>query len=195
MLRPGMQPARISFVDSHTEGEPTRVVVAGAPAFAGRTVAEQAADFAANHDWFRSATVNEPRGNDVLVGAVLVPSADPAAAAGVIFYNNVGLLGMCGHGTIGVVRTLAHLGRVRPGVVRLETPVGTVEATLQFFRRPPSTVAPVNPDRAKIATYNTSAVDRAARLDQLLWLAPARELLLGGAVAQKIAATKEFYRP
>jgi 4-hydroxyproline epimerase len=130
MLRPGMHAARISFVDSHTEGEPTRVVVGGAPAFAGRTVAEQAADFAANHDWFRSATVNEPRGNDVLVGAVLVPSADPAAAAGVIFYNNVGLLGMCGHGTIGVVRTLAHLGRVRPGVVRLETPVGTVEATL-----------------------------------------------------------------
>ena len=130
MLPSRMQPARVRYIDSHTEGEPTRVIVSGAPALAGRTVAEQAADLAANHDWFRSATVNEPRGNDVLVGALLVPPADPAAASGVIFFNNVGLLGMCGHGTIGVVRTLAHLGRCGPGTVRLETPVGTVEATL-----------------------------------------------------------------
>jgi 4-hydroxyproline epimerase len=130
MLRSRMQASRIRFIDSHTEGEPTRVIVAGAPALAGRTVAEQAADLAARHDWFRSAVINEPRGNDVLVGALLVPPADPTAAAGVIFFNNVGLLGMCGHGTIGVVRTLAHLGRCAPGAVRLETPVGTVEATL-----------------------------------------------------------------
>ncbi|MFO0962540.1 MAG: proline racemase family protein [Phycisphaerales bacterium] len=125
-----MPAARIQFVDSHTEGEPTRTIVGGAPAFAGRTVAEQAADFAANHAWFRSAVIDEPRGSDVLVGAVLVPHSDPSCAAGIIFFNNVGLLGMCGHGTIGVVRTLAHLGRLRPGAVRLETPVGVIEATL-----------------------------------------------------------------
>ena len=120
--------APIRFVDSHTEGEPTRVVVEGGPALAGATVAAMAADLAANHDWFRSAVVNEPRGSDVLVGALLVRPADPACAAGVIFFNNAGLLGMCGHGTIGVVRTLMHLGRSLAGAVRLETPVGTVTA-------------------------------------------------------------------
>jgi len=120
--------APIRFVDSHTEGEPTRVVIEGGPALAGTTVAAMAADLAANHDWFRSAVVNEPRGSDVLVGALLVRPADPACAAGVIFFNNAGLLGMCGHGTIGVVRTLMHLGRPLAGEVRLETPVGTVSA-------------------------------------------------------------------
>ena len=120
--------APIRFVDSHTEGEPTRVVVEGGPALAGATVAAMAADLADNHDWFRSAVVNEPRGSDVLVGALLVRPADPACAAGVIFFNNAGLLGMCGHGTIGVVRTLMHLGRPLAGAVRLETPVGTVSA-------------------------------------------------------------------
>ncbi len=125
-----MNADRIFFVDSHTEGEPTRTVIGGAPHFAGATVAEQAADFAANGGWFRGAVIDEPRGSDVLVGAVLVPHADPECVAGVIFFNNVGLLGMCGHGTIGVVRTLAHLGRIRPGVVKLETPVGIVHATL-----------------------------------------------------------------
>ena len=118
----------IRFVDSHSEGEPTRVVTAGGPALAGRTVAEMAADLAARHDWFRSAVVNEPRGSDVLVGALLVPPAAAGAAAGVIFFNNAGLLGMCGHGTIGVVRTLQHLGRAGQGSVILETPVGTVTA-------------------------------------------------------------------
>src|SRR5205085_11894258 len=78
----------------------------------------------------RSASVNEPRGSDVLVGALLVPPSDMGCAAGVIFFNNVGYLGMCGHGTIGVVATLAHLRRIQPGEHRLETPVGVVTATL-----------------------------------------------------------------
>src|SRR5262249_37224511 len=77
-------------------------------------------------DWFRSAVVNEPRGSDVVVGAILTGPADPACCAGVIYFNNVGYLGMCGHGTIGVVVTLAHLGRIQPGRHRLETPVGII---------------------------------------------------------------------
>lgn len=123
----------IAFVDSHTEGEPTRTVLSGAPALAGRSVAEMAADFAAHHDWFRAACIDEPRGNDVLVGALLVPSPDPACDVGVIYFNNAGVLGMCGHGTIGVVRTLVHLGRLAadaPRAVRLDTPVGTVTARI-----------------------------------------------------------------
>jgi 4-hydroxyproline epimerase len=121
---------RIHVIDSHTAGEPTRVVVAGGPDLGPGSVAERAAVFRKRFDPFRSAVVNEPRGSDVLVGALLCEPADPAAACGVIFFNNVGVLGMCGHGTIGLVATLAHLGRVGPGDHRIETPVGDVTATL-----------------------------------------------------------------
>ena len=121
---------KMGFVDSHTAGEPTRVVIDGGPDLGGGSVADQAARLRERHDWLRSAAVNEPRGSDVLVGALLCPPADPAASAGVIFFNNVGYLGMCGHGTIGLIATLAYLGRIGPGEHRVETPVGTVAATL-----------------------------------------------------------------
>jgi proline racemase len=121
---------RIAVIDSHTGGEPTRVIVAGGPDLGGGALAERRELFRARFDPFRCATVNEPRGGDVLVGALLVPPCAAHCAAGVIFFNNVGYLGMCGHGTIGVVATLAHLGRITPGEHQLETPVGTVTATL-----------------------------------------------------------------
>lgn len=118
------------MIDSHTGGEPTRVVVAGGPELPATSPAERLALLRSRHDAFRSAVVNEPRGSDVLVGALLTEPADPSCAAGVIFFNNVGYLGMCGHGTIGLVVTLAHLGRLRPGEHFIETPVGVVTATL-----------------------------------------------------------------
>jgi len=121
---------RISIIDSHTAGEPTRVIVSGGPALGGGSVANQLKVFRDKHDAFRSAVVNEPRGSGVLVGALLVQPADRSCAAGVIFFNNVGFLGMCGHGTIGLVATLGHLGRLRVGDHRIETPVGVVTATL-----------------------------------------------------------------
>lgn len=121
---------RVHVIDSHTGGEPTRVVVSGGPDLGGGPVAEQLNRFRAEHDRFRSAVVNEPRGSDVLVGAILVPPGDASCAAGVIFFNNVGFLGMCGHGTIGLVATLAHLGRIGAGAHRIETPVGIVTARL-----------------------------------------------------------------
>jgi 4-hydroxyproline epimerase len=120
----------IDVIDSHTGGEPTRVVVAGGPELPAATMAENLALLRSRHDSFRSAVVNEPRGSDVLVGALLCPPSDPTCAAGVVFFNNVGYLGMCGHGAIGVTATLAYLGRIAAGVHRLETPVGTVEARL-----------------------------------------------------------------
>ena len=121
---------RIRIIDSHTGGEPTRVVIGGGPDLGGGSVAERLAIFRDRHDRFRSAVVNEPRGSEVLVGALLVAPVDPACAAGVIFFNAVGVLQMCGHGTIGVVATLAHLGRIKAGRHRIETCVGTVGATL-----------------------------------------------------------------
>ena len=121
---------RVTVVDSHTAGEPTRVVTAGGPALGGGSVRARADRFAADFDRFRAAVVCEPRGSDVLVGALLVPPEDPAAACGVIYFNNVGLLGMCGHATIGLAATLAHLGRLSAGTHAIETPVGPVAATL-----------------------------------------------------------------
>ncbi len=120
----------IRVIDSHTGGEPTRVVVSGGPDLGGGSVAERARVFASQHDRFRSCVIDEPRGSDILVGALLVPPVDPAAACGVIFFNNVGVLGMCGHGTIGLATTLRHLGRIGPGVHRVETPVGDIAMTL-----------------------------------------------------------------
>jgi 4-hydroxyproline epimerase len=125
----------IRVIDSHTGGEPTRVVVAGGPPLPSVPVAEQLAVLRSRHDSFRSAVVNEPRGSDPVVGALLCVPCDTTSAAGVIFFNNVGYLGMCGHGTIGLLATLAHLGRVRPGVHRIETPVGVVAAQLHDDNR------------------------------------------------------------
>jgi 4-hydroxyproline epimerase len=121
---------RLQIVDSHTAGEPTRVVVAGGPDLGGGPLAARRQVFRTRFDRYRSAIVNEPRGSDVIVGALLVEPEDPTCAAGVIFFNNVGYIGMCGHGTIGLMVTLAHLGRIRPGEHRIETPVGVVRATL-----------------------------------------------------------------
>ncbi|HRK40128.1 MAG TPA: 4-hydroxyproline epimerase [Burkholderiaceae bacterium] len=121
---------RIQVIDSHTAGEPTRVVVNGFPDLGDGSMAERRQRLAEHYDDWRAATVLEPRGSDVVVGALLCPPVDPAASAGVIFFNNTGYLGMCGHGTIGLVATLAHMGRIEAGTHRIETPVGTVEAIL-----------------------------------------------------------------
>ncbi len=127
---PSDQITRVSVIDSHTGGEPTRVVIAGGPDLGSGTLAERRERFGSQFDRFRSAVVNEPRGSDVLVGALLLPPCDPRCAAGVIFFNNVGCLNMCGHGTIGLVVTLAAMGRIAPGEHKIETPVGVVTACL-----------------------------------------------------------------
>jgi 4-hydroxyproline epimerase len=128
MTRNELQKVRV--IDSHTGGEPTRVVVSGGPDLGRGSLSERLEQFRSRHDCFRSAIVNEPRGSDVMVGALLCDPVDAGCAAGVIFFNNVGYLGMCGHGTIGLVATLAHLGRMAPGERRIETPVGTVGVVL-----------------------------------------------------------------
>jgi 4-hydroxyproline epimerase len=121
---------RVRVIDSHTGGEPTRVVVSGGPDLGTGPLSERLQRFRDEHDSFRSAVVNEPRGSDVMVGALLCEPVDPACAAGVIFFNNVGYLGMCGHGTIGLMTTLSFMKRIAPGEHRIETPVGTVSAML-----------------------------------------------------------------
>jgi 4-hydroxyproline epimerase len=124
-----MTTQRIRVIDSHTGGEPTRVVIEGGPGLRG-TLPEQLRQFRESHDAFRSAIVNEPRGSDVLVGALLTEAPEPGCTGGVIFFNNVGFLGMCGHGTIGLIATLSWLGRIKPGAHRIATPVGVVQTRL-----------------------------------------------------------------
>jgi 4-hydroxyproline epimerase len=126
---------RIRILDSHTGGEPTRIVVEGGPDLGAGPLADRARRFATEFDRYRSAIVNEPRGSDVMVGALLVPPHDSSCQYGVIFFNNVGCLGMCGHGTIGLVAALAHLGRAVAGDIRIDTPVGVVTATLHMDGR------------------------------------------------------------
>ena len=136
-------------IDSHTAGEPTRTIVSGVPDELGNigsdslpaehstrlSVKERLEVMRMKFDHYRRALVNEPRGSDVMVGALLVPPQDPANLAGVIFFNNVGYLGMCGHGTIGVVETLRYLGRMQPGRQTLETCVGPVHVRLHEDHR------------------------------------------------------------
>lgn len=119
---------RLSIIDSHTGGEPTRVVVAGLPDLDAETMKGAAQRLERDFDRYRAAIIGEPRSPDFAVGAYLLPSR--AADLGVVFFNNHGYLGMCGHGTIGLVATLAHLGRIGPGAITLETPVGIVRAAL-----------------------------------------------------------------
>jgi 4-hydroxyproline epimerase len=121
---------RIRVIDSHTAGEPTRLILGGGPDLREGPLDERARLFAREFDAYRSAVVNEPRGSDTVVGALLCTPHRADCSVGVIFFNNVGSLGMCGHGTIGLVASLAHDGRIGPGKLRIDTPVGAVDAEL-----------------------------------------------------------------
>ncbi|MBY0236853.1 MAG: proline racemase family protein [Burkholderiaceae bacterium] len=118
------------LIDSHTGGEPTRLIIDGGPDLGQGSMAERLQILREQHDHWRRALMLEPRGSEVLVGALLCAPHDPANCCGVIFFNNVGYLGMCGHGSIGLIASLAYLGRIQPGLHRIETPVGLIEARL-----------------------------------------------------------------
>jgi len=118
------------FIDSHTEGEPTRVILDGGPDLGNGTLDERLKTLSSKHDEFRKTVILEPRGTDAIVGALLCPPTNPDCATGVIYFNNTGYLGMCGHGTIGVAATLAYLGRAERGTIKIETPVGVVQVEL-----------------------------------------------------------------
>lgn len=129
--------ASIEVIDSHTEGEPTRVVIGGWPPPKGRTMVERRDYMRANQDHLRCGVVNEPRGHDAVVGALVTPPVNPTSDAGVVFFNDVGYLGMCGHGLIGLARTLVFQhpekrDRWELKGMRIDTPVGTVSARLDI---------------------------------------------------------------
>ena len=164
MLVTGLQ--RIEVIDSHTGGEPTRVVISGGPDLGDGSLAQRRAVFRERFDDFRCAVVNEPRGSDVMVGALLCEPTDPSCAAGVIFFNNVGVLNMCGHGTIGVAVTLAHMGRIDFGNYKLETPVGVVS----FFYDGENTVSFENvPSYRHAANVTVNVEGHGAVVGDVAW--------------------------
>jgi 4-hydroxyproline epimerase len=120
----------VEIIDSHTGGEPTRLIMAGGPDLGSSPLSERRRIFAEQHGWLRSAVINEPRGYAAIVGALLCEPVDAGHAAGVIFFNNAGMLGMCGHGTIGLAVSLHHAGLIGLGEHRFETPVGSVSVEL-----------------------------------------------------------------
>ena len=121
----------VRVIDSHTAGQPTRVVVEGGPDLGSGSIAERQARFRTSFDRFRSAVVGEPRGYDALIGALLLPPSDPSCTTGVIFFDNANYLSMCGHGVIGLIATLEYLGQVKGGDVhRIETAAGVVTAEI-----------------------------------------------------------------
>ncbi len=130
---PNMAPStlhKIVVIDSHTGGEPTRVVMEGAPTLHGASLSDMRDDFMRNQSHFRASVINEPRGSDIIVGALVLPPVNAGSTASVIFFNNVGVLNMCGHGTIGLIRTMWYTKSIEPGVHRIDTPAGTVETML-----------------------------------------------------------------
>lgn len=143
------------IIDSHTGGEPTRVLVSGGPDLGAGSMADRLARLRDEHDAWRRALILEPRGSEVLVGAWLCAPRQPGEDWGVIFFNNVGYLGMCGHGTIGVVATLCHLGLIEPGTLRLDTPVGAMQATLH----PDGSVTVANVPAYRLARQVAVALD------------------------------------
>ncbi|ACS89698.1 MULTISPECIES: proline racemase family protein [Thermococcus] len=116
-------------VDTHTEGEPTRILLSGLPV-EGNDIIEKREYFKKHYDWIRTALLWEPRGHGDQFGAVLVPS--DTADFGVIYMDTAGYLDMCGHATMGVATALIELGIVEAKepytIVKLETPAGPVEA-------------------------------------------------------------------
>lgn len=123
-------PKEIEVIDSHTGGEPTRIVISGWPQPPGATMLERREYLRRHHDRLRAAVVCEPRGHNAIVGGLLTPPIDSESMAGIVFFNDVGYLGMCGHGLIGLVETLKFMGKISQGKVRVDTPAGTVSADL-----------------------------------------------------------------
>jgi 4-hydroxyproline epimerase len=126
-----MSKESLHIIDSHTEGEPTRIIISGGPDLGGGSVAEQAIAFSRDHDGLRRALCLEPRGHEAMVGGMLCQPREPDCACGVFFFNNANTIPMCVHGTIGLVATLRHLGKITPGRHRIETPAGVIEIDLE----------------------------------------------------------------
>jgi len=134
----------VQVVDTHTAGEPTRVVLDGLPPIPGTTMAQRRAYLDAHGDPWRGFLLREPRGHPDLFGAIVTPPADPRAQVGLLFIDNGGTLGMCGHGTMGALTALASLGRIRDGEVVVDTPSGLIACT-------------VAPDAASVTIRNVPA--------------------------------------
>jgi len=129
------RPNTFFCIDGHTCGNPVRLVAAGGPPLDGATMSARRQDFLARYDWIRTGLMFEPRGHDVMSGAILYPPTRPDCDVAVLYIETSGCLPMCGHGTIGTVTFALERGLVQPreaGVLRLDTPAGPVAAQFRM---------------------------------------------------------------
>lgn len=123
----------IQTIDSHTMGEPTRIVTGGTPRLAGKTMMEKKRNIESRLDWLRKLLMNEPRGHKDMFGAIMLDPCEEDCDLGVIFMDSGGYLNMCGHGAIGTVTTAINLGMIEPKpIVRLDTPAGVIECRVKI---------------------------------------------------------------
>lgn len=132
--------ARHSFfcIDSHACGNPVRLVVGGAPILPHVPMAQRRDIFVRDHDWVRRALMFEPRGHDIMSGAILYPAHRSDCDFGVVFIEVSGCLPMCGAGTMGLVTAVLEEGLVMPrreGKLAIDTPAGKVE--IDYVRNGP----------------------------------------------------------
>lgn len=121
-----------SCLDGHTCGNPVRLVSGGGPILEGQTMLEKRAHFLRAFDWIRTGLMFEPRGHDMMSGAILYPPTRPDCDVAVLFIETSGCLPMCGHGTIGTVTMAIENGLVtprEPGKLAIDAPAGRVEVT------------------------------------------------------------------
>ena len=170
----------VRVIDSHTCGEPTRLVLEGGPDLGSGPLSERLGRFREHFDHYRSAIVNEPRGSDTVVGALLCAPHRGDCRFGVIFFNNVGFLGMCGHGTIGLVASLALTGQVQPGLIKIDTPVGPVDAVLHADGQ--VTISLGFGERAQASLHTT------------LWAQTPTSAAVFGSTG-RVEVARHFYRP
>jgi proline racemase len=167
----------IQTIDTHTLGEPTRIVLDGFPALRGRSMKDRSRDLLKRHTPLRRALMWEPRGHLVMFGAVVVPPADPSADLGLVFMDGGGAVDMCVHGTIGAVTALIETGRLkapRNGVLTVDTPAAPVRVRV---RRSAGRVSAVELDGVAAKSVATGLKARAAGKDVEYDLAYAGNLI------------------
>jgi proline racemase len=161
-----MSQPEYSVIDTHTAGEPTRIV-ASFPLH-GETIAELSDDMRTNHDWFRRFILEEPRGHSDMFGAILCPPKRKGCDLGAFWMHNGGYLDMCGHGLIGIVTWAVQTKVIQPKeTIFVDTPVGVVKALVRYDGRRVHSVSFQNVPAFKLRTINITLENKSIPLDIL----------------------------
>ena len=153
------------IVDTHTAGEPTRVVT-NFPPVHGATMADIKKEMQTNHDWFRQFLLREPRGHTDMFGAILFPPVRKNCDIGVIFMDNGGYLDMCGHGIIGLVTCIVQIGLIEPKAeILIDTPTGAIATRIDYHNNRVRSVSFQNVPAFKVRTTKVNIEGRLTPVD------------------------------